>query len=37
MPLYEMLAIVKCSTPEILNNFSGNIAKKIWAEGGVVR
>ncbi len=37
MPLYEMMMIVKCSTPEILAATSSTVAKTIWKNGGVVR
>lgn len=37
MPLYEMMIIAKCSTPEILAATSSGIAKTIWKHGGVVR
>ncbi len=37
MPLYEMMIIAKCSTPENLASTATYIAKSIWKHGGVVR
>lgn len=37
MPLYEMMVIAKCSTPEQLAAASVSLAKAIWQQGGVVR
>lgn len=37
MPLYEMMIISKCATPEHLASTSSNLAKAIWKYGGVVR
>ena len=37
MPLYEMMVISKCSTPEHLASASAALARTIWQHGGVVR
>lgn len=37
MPLYEMMVIAKCSTPEHLASAANTLAKAIWQQGGVVR
>lgn len=37
MPLYEMMIIAKCATPEHLATTSCNLARTIWKHGGVVR
>ncbi len=37
MPLYEMMMITKCSTPEHLASTATALSRCIWKHGGVVR